>query len=261
MKPWFNNENKENKSKAKPKKGMLGDELSKAEKLGKQLRYREEDFAEEKEAEAWIEETKKEAQPKAKEVLKSSPFPAKRQSLKDKLRPDTEVDEQPTGGSAPEAGNKKAGIQFSSPFPPRKSVKTEEGLPAREEPKKPQVQMASPFPPRKNIGVPEAKPEVVASTPTPPSKPQVQMTSPFPPRRNTGVEEVSRVEEKVSASPEAKEVVTPVQEVKVEPKKQEPMAWEPVAPWMQSVSTRPEAIDRSEIHIEPSKKSLRTLAK
>lgn len=151
MKTWFNGDS-EGKIKrgTSNRKGTLSDELSKADHIGRQLRYNESELNQFQEQE-----------PKLQEVKQAI---AKVEVEKNKQ------DEE-------EAKLKRSSIQMSSPFPPRRQKK-EEDTQTIEEPKP--VQMSAPFPPRR-----QAIEEVAQKVEKPEEAPFG--IAPFPARIQPGV--------------------------------------------------------------------------
>nr|WP_307991180.1 hypothetical protein [uncultured Niameybacter sp.] len=151
MKTWFNGDS-EGKIKrgTSNRKGTLSDELSKADHIGRQLRYNESESNQFQEQEPKIQEVK----------------PAIAKVEVEKNKPEEE-----------EAKQKRSAIQMSSPFPPRRQKK-EEAIQTIEEPKP--IQMSSPFPPRR-----QAVEEVAKKVEKPEETPFG--TAPFPARIQPGV--------------------------------------------------------------------------
>lgn len=243
---WFSGDKTNNKQ--KKQKGMLGDELNKAELIGSRLRLSEHEVEEEneeikapKEGKAsksvkeskeskvepnttaqddWMTQAKQFTEPKKENKLNiqhSSPFPIKNTSLRTQLRPDQEAENQ----TKKVEEEKKSSIQFSSPFP-IKNTSLKNNLKLEEE-KKPSIQHSSPFPPRRNIITNETKKEVqVDYTPkvekTEGKKLDIQHASPFPPKKTIQVENQQE-------------------------KKQDYLDVKPA--WMQNISYQPQPIDRS----------------
>lgn len=156
MKTWFNGDNEGKIKRGGSRKGTLSDELNKADRIGKQLRYNEDELTQVEQAEQKQQAAKATSETKAKReplIQRSSPFPVRKHNVEEAKSKDE--------GQVKASETKKV-FQMSSPFPPRKETHEE----VEEKP----LQMSSPFPPRKET-YEEAQ-----------EKP-LEMSSPFPPRR------------------------------------------------------------------------------
>ena len=151
MKTWFNGDS-EGKIKrgTSNRKGTLSDELSKADHIGRQLRYNEPG---------------------------SNQFQEQEQKIQEVNQPITKVEVEKNQQEEDEAKFRRKSVQMSAPFPPRR-----QGIEAAdeivEEPKP--IQMSAPFPPRR-----QAAEEIAKKVEKPEGSPFG--VAPFPARIQPGV--------------------------------------------------------------------------